>query len=274
MKPSNLETGLVPETGETKTSPELVQQPESTEERLKAVEQRMDQIQESLSVMAENSSQTEQQLQAVRHTLEVPTPEEPPHSVVAAEDSMKKASGELENLKAEKARLAPAEANTPNVDAPEAAAKKPLEVGDEIVHDGLFYKVMDIRANTPEDIQKQWEADKTRRDVEFSDVAKTLSFSKGPSLFETRQKFDEDKRTQLEQQMSKHTIKAMLNGSDGQYIELDEDSVNRVESPEQRDKIVEMQKDQSKAEDRAASFAGFGAEKKIVDIVAGHPGRF
>jgi len=148
-----------------------------------------------------------------------------------------------------------------------------LQPGDEIFYNGLFYKIDGIKTNTLEDKAKKWEEDKDKRDREFAEISKLLPFKEG-SLYEARQKYDKEKRAELEQLMGKRKITALLKGSDSSSIELSEENVIKVKTPEQREKIVKMQKEQDDAEKRVARFMGMSGTKKMVDIATGQPGKF
>lgn len=148
-----------------------------------------------------------------------------------------------------------------------------LQPGDEIFYNGLFYKIYGIKTATPGDMAKKWEEDKGKRDREFAEITKLLPFKEG-SLYEAKQKYDKEKRDELEQLMGKRKITALLKGSDAESIELDEENVIKVQTPEQRQKIVDMQKEQDNAEKRVAGFMGLSGTKKMVDIATGQPGKF
>jgi hypothetical protein len=152
---------------------------------------------------------------------------------------------------------------------------KPLQPGDEIFSDGKFYKIYNISRPSNEEIEATWERDRPKRDEEFREMTKMLPYKEGSdNFFQERKKFDEQKKKELDQPK----ISALVKGGPGtiaqEMIELDEKNVIRIDTPEQREKIVEMQKEEEETENRAAKAAGFGSEKKMVDKIIGHPGKF
>jgi hypothetical protein len=145
----------------------------------------------------------------------------------------------------------------------EKPMKKSLEPGDEIYSDGKFYKVYQI--HPPE----SWEKGKEEREREWGEIVHRLSFDADRTL--EREKFDEKKKAELESKG--RGLTALLEGSDGLF-EFNENEISRVETPEQRKKIVEMQKQEATAERKAAGYMGLGAMKETVDKITGQPGKF
>jgi len=147
-----------------------------------------------------------------------------------------------------------------------------LEPGDEIFSGGNFYYIHDIHTPSAEEEEKIWAENKPQRDREFQDMAKNIPYKEGSDrVFEERKLFDEKKRQELKEHGKR--ITAIMKGSE-LTIELDERNIIKVETPEQREKIVKMQKGEDAAETRAANFMGLGATKKFVDKVGGQPGKF
>ena len=155
----------------------------------------------------------------------------------------------------------------------ESQKEKPLQPGDEIFKDGKFFKITDISVPSPEEKQFKWDAEKPNRDREFSEMSK---LSLDMNLLEERKKFDEQKKQEFEKRNGQK-ISAIIKGGEGtiaqETIELDPENVIRIDSPEQREKIVQMQKEMEETENRVAKFTGLGKEKKLVDKIMGHPGR-
>jgi hypothetical protein len=160
------------------------------------------------------------------------------------------------------------------IESSEITKEKPLQPGDEIFKEGKFFKVTDISVPSPEEKQFKWESEKPDRDREFGEMAK---LSLDMNLLEERKKFDEQKRQEFEKRNGQK-ISAIIKGGKGtiaqETIELDPENVIRIDSAEQREKIVQMQKEMEETENRAANFAGLGKEKKLVDKIIGHPGKF
>lgn len=160
------------------------------------------------------------------------------------------------------------------IESSETTEPKPLEPGDEIFKDGKFFKITDISVPSPEEKQYKWEAEKPDRDREFSEISK---LSLDTNLLEERRKFDEQKRQEFEKRNGQK-ISAIIKGGDDtiaqETIELDPENVIRIDNPEQREKIVQMQKEMEETENRAAKVTGLEKEKKLVDKIIGHPGKF
>jgi hypothetical protein len=160
------------------------------------------------------------------------------------------------------------------IESSEITEKKPLQPGDEIFKEGKFFKITDISVPSPEEKQYKWEAEKPDRDREFSEMSK---LSLDMNLLEERKKFDEQKKQEFEKRNGQK-ISAIIKGGKGtiaqETIELDPENVIRIDNPEQREKIVQMQKEMEETENRAAKVTGLGAEKKMVDKIIGHPGKF
>jgi hypothetical protein len=96
-------------------------------------------------------------------------------------------------------------------------------------------------------------------------------------FWKKEKKFDEQKKQEFENENGQK-ISAIIKGGKGtiaqETIELDPENVIRIDNAEQREKIVQMQKEMEETENRAANFAGLGKEKKLVDKIIGHPGKF
>ena len=170
-----------------------------------------------------------------------------------------------------------AEANTidQKKNIAETAAEQSLAPGDEIFADGNFYKIHGIYRGTPEDIEREWELAEPQRDREFQKRTALLPYKEGSdNFFQERKKFDQEERSKLEQRLGRRQITAILEGSDGGFIQLGEENVIRVGSPEERKRIVAMQKEQDAGEARAAGLMGLANTKKMVDRISGQPGKF
>jgi len=154
----------------------------------------------------------------------------------------------------------------------EKLEEKPLEPGDEVYSNGNFYKIYNIHTPTAEEEQRIWENGKTKRDKEFNEISGSLPYKEGSDRsFQERKLFEEQKRKELKKRGP--TITAIIKGGE-ETIELDSRNIIKVETPEQREKIVKMQKEADGAESRATNYMGMGATKKIVDKTTGQPGKF
>ena len=150
--------------------------------------------------------------------------------------------------------------------------EKQLNPGDEIYSNGNFYKIFNIHTPTAEEEEKMWEGGKIKRDQEFKDLLGSLPFKEGSDAFsQEKKKFEDKKRQELKDRGP--IIHAIIKGGE-EIIELDDRNIIKIDTPEQRDKIVKMQKDQDDAESRAATFMGMGAQKKAIDKITGQPGKF
>jgi hypothetical protein len=191
-------------------------------------------------------------------------------------EEVKDTEKNLSNLEkpAEKIEGEKTEIKEETIKSSEITKEKPLQPGDEIFKDGKFFKITDISVPSPEEKEFKWGAEKPNRDREFSEMSK-LSFDM--DLLEERKKFDEQKKQEFEKRNGQK-ISAIIKGGKGtiaqETIELDPENVIRIDNAEQREKIVQMQKEMEETENRAANFAGLGKEKKLVDKIIGHPGKF
>jgi hypothetical protein len=157
----------------------------------------------------------------------------------------------------------------------ETAAEQSLAPGDEIFSGGNFYKILDISRGTPEEIEREWELAGPQRDREFEKQVALLPYKAGSdNSFQERKKFDQGERSKLEKRLGRRQIIALLKGSDAETIQLGEENVIKVGSPEEREKIVAMQKEQDAAEAHVAGLMGLGNTKKMVDKISGQPGKF
>ena len=154
----------------------------------------------------------------------------------------------------------------------EKLKEKPLEPGDEVYSNGNFYKIYNIHTPTVEEEQKIWEYGKIKRDKEFSETSGLLPYKEGSERsFQERELFEEKKKKELKERGP--IITAIIKGGE-EKIELDLRNIIRVETPEQREKIVKMQKEEDGAESRAANFMGIGDTKNMVDKITEQPGKF
>jgi hypothetical protein len=150
--------------------------------------------------------------------------------------------------------------------------KKPLEPGDEVYNEGNLYKVYNIHTPTVEEEQQKWKEGEIDRDKEFQKMSKRLPFVEGSDrFFQEGKLFDEQKKKELKENGPE--ITAIIEGGE-KTIELDTRNAIKVETPEQREKIVKMQKETDEAEMRAANYMGMGETKKAVDKITGQPGKF
>lgn len=157
-------------------------------------------------------------------------------------------------------------------DSIEKQGEKPLEPGDEIYSNGNFYKVYDIRNLTAEEERQKWKDGELDRDKEFKEKTGLLPYKEGSdNFFKEREKFEELKKKELKENGPK--ITAIIEGGE-EKIEIDSRNIQKITSSEQREKIVKMQKDEDRAESRAADYMGMGATKKYVDKITGQPGKF
>jgi len=154
----------------------------------------------------------------------------------------------------------------------EKLEEKPLEPGDEVYSNGNFYKIFNIHNPTVEEEQHMWEGGKFDRDKEFKEKSGRLPYKEGSDrFFQEGEKFEEQKKKELKERGP--IITGIIKGGE-EKIEIDSRNIVRITSPEQREKIVKMQKEADEAESRAAKYMGMGATKKMVDKATGQPGKF
>lgn len=186
---------------------------------------------------------------------------------------IQKQPDETENIKP-KDETVKAETDTKKEieNSPEKLEEKPLEPGDEVFSDGNFYKIYNIHTPTAEEEQEIWENGKFKRDKEFNETAGLLPYKEGSDRsFQERKLFEEQKKKELKERGP--IITAIIKGGE-EKIELDVRNAIKIKTPEQREKIVKMQKEADKAESRAANYMGMGVTKKMVDKITGQPGKF
>jgi len=154
----------------------------------------------------------------------------------------------------------------------EELKEKPLEPGDEVYSNGNFYKIFNIHTPTVEEEQKIWDGDKIKRDKEFKEMSGRLPYKEGSDrFFQEGKLFEEQKKRELKERGP--IITAIIKGGE-EKIEIDSRNITKITSPEQREKIVKMQKEADEAESLAAKYMGIGATKKMVDKTTGQPGKF
>ncbi|MFA6514066.1 MAG: hypothetical protein WCT50_02095 [Patescibacteria group bacterium] len=174
----------------------------------------------------------------------------------------------VELEKGEKPPLANAEEN-----GSEKGENKKLEPGDEVYSKGSFYKIYDIHMPTAEEERERWDRGKLKRDQEFKEKAGRLPYREGSDrFFKEGELFEEKKRNEFNKEAGP-IIRAQIKGG-GDFIELDDRNIIKIETPEQREKIVKMQKEEDENEARGAAAVGMSFEKKMVDKITGQPGKF
>ena len=166
--------------------------------------------------------------------------------------------------------VAEKEANTETQKA-EEPKEKPLMPGDEVFSGGRYWRISDIHVRTEEELREKWDKEKITRDKEFNELTASLPYKEGSdNRFQEKKKFDEQKKKEFLENNEKVISAVLKNGQES--IELSEKNAIRIDTPEQREKIKTMHKEQDDLEAKGAMMVGMGAEKKVVDAFIGHPG--
>jgi hypothetical protein len=154
----------------------------------------------------------------------------------------------------------------------EKIEEEQLGPGDEVYSNGNFYKIFDIYNPTVEEEQQMWEGGKLDRNKEFQEKSGRLPYKEGSDrFFQEGEKFEEQKKKELKERGP--IITAIIKGGE-EKIQIDSRNIIKITSPEQRERIVKMQKEADEAEGRAANYMGMGNTKKMVDKITGQPGKF
>ena len=158
--------------------------------------------------------------------------------------------------------------NTQDEKSTETSKEKSLEPGDEIFVNGKFYKVYGFVEESENEKELSRELSKEHEDRK---VAYRGHFEEGKSF----QGLDEGEKSKLAYvagrkkelketgTMPPRKIKALLEGSDA-FEEFSENDIVKVTTSEQREKLLEMQKDFQSGEQKAADYMGMGAAQKAV----------